>query len=120
MSVRTTSIVPVSNVLVSPDWLVKSTAFPPGSHWGQRCVRSSFALSSVVSGSAWPPFDEIRTRPEKTEGEKTMVPSGPHVAPRLRSSGARVIGDPPVTEIFLSSVRVTKPIHAPSGEKNGW
>ena len=48
-----------------------------------------------------------------------MVPSGPHVAPRLRSTGASVIGAPPVEEIFLSSRGVTKPSHWLSGEKNG-
>jgi hypothetical protein len=49
-----------------------------------------------------------------------MVSSGVQVAPRLRSTSHRVIGVPPVTGIFFSSVGVTKPSHFPSGEKNGW
>ena len=95
------------------------TERPSGSHWGQRCVFSPFASSSFVSGSAVPPAAGILESPENTAGANTMVPSFPHVAPRLRSTAARVIGAPPVTEIFLSSRGVTKPSHSPSGEKKG-
>ena len=118
MATRTTSIDAPSKSADSPS-TVNSTVRPSGSHWGQRCVFSPFASSSLVSGSAVPPAAGIRRSPEKTAGANTMVPSFPHDAPRLRSTGARVIGAPPVTEIFLSSRGVTKPSHSPSGEKNG-
>ena len=62
----------------------------------------------------------MRTSPALGLGVKTIVPSGPQAAPRLRSRVASVMGEPPATGIFLSSLRVTKPSHWPSGEKKAW
>jgi len=53
-------------------------------------------------------------------GAKTIVPSGPQLAPRERSVSQSLIGEPPLTGTFRISPGVTKPTHVPSGEKNGW
>src|SRR5262245_25774068 len=50
-----------------------------------------------------------------------MVSSGPHVAPRGAPGLApRVRAAPPLAEIFFSDPTTKKPIHSPSGEKNGF
>ena len=52
-------------------------------------------------------------------GAKTIVSSGPQVAPRMLSAPHNVTTLPPPTGIFLSSVEVPKPTQFPSGEKKG-
>jgi hypothetical protein len=48
-----------------------------------------------------------------------IVPSALQVPPREFVASQRVTAAPPAIEIFFSLSRVKKPIHWPSGEKNG-
>ncbi len=98
--------------------MVKSAALPFGSTCGQRWLISSSPRVVRTSGS--PPTALTRKRPEGGDGAKTIVSSGPQLAPRLRSTAQSVLGVPPLIGTFLSALRVTKPSQAPSGEKKGW
>jgi hypothetical protein len=101
----------------------EQAALPPRSACGQRCVISPFALSSVVSGSGDPPSDDTRTSADRAHGERKMLPSSAHVAPRALSAAMPteqiVTGRPPAIAIFFSLAPARKPIHFPSGENNG-
>src|SRR6516165_2642895 len=44
--------------------------------------------------------------------------SGPHAPPRAFGASARIVTEPPETEIFLSLASAKKPIHFPSADQN--
>ena len=99
--------------------VVNNTAFPPGSSCAQRCETSPSA--SVVNGSGLPPPSETRISeaPGPARGWNTIEPFSPHVAPRPLAASHNVTAAPPVIDIFFSFPPAKKPIHCPSGEKNG-
>ena len=71
-----------------------------------------------------PPSDDTRWRPfVRQDVAKMMLPSSLQVAPRLRPSTQQIgRAGPPVMFTFLSATAdatSTKPIHWPSGERNG-
>ena len=67
-----------------------------------------------------PPAGTLNSPVDESEVAITMVPSDPQVAPRAAPVMRHtVMGDPPLTEILLSSLPLMKPIDRPSGEKNG-
>ena len=100
-----------------PSYAEKRTAWLPGSTCGQRLVRSpSFSL---VSGVGTPPAEGTVERAALFSGENTILPSSPQLALRKDGASQRVTAAPPSTEIFLSLPSALKPIHWPSGEKNG-
>jgi hypothetical protein len=53
------------------------------------------------------------------DGRNTIASSSPQVPPRAFGASQSVIGAPPVTETFFNLPPAKKPIHFPSGEKNG-
>ena len=67
----------------------------------------------------WPPAADTLCRPVAVSFvAKTIVPSGPHVAPRDPApTGVIVTGDPPVIATFLNVFPSKNPTHWPSGER---
>lgn len=91
----------------------------------RMCLISFLSASGVVSVSATPPAAGTRNSDHEppTACMNTMVPFASH-APVGTLVSANVSGGPLLTEIFLSLPAgvpppVKKPIHSPSGEKNG-
>src|SRR5262249_34028667 len=99
--------------------MVKSTALPPGSTCGHRCVASPAVESSLVSSAGVPPASDTLKSPDLVVGEKTMFPSSPQSPPFGPSASQSVRAAPPVIEIFFSLLPAKKAIHCPSGEKKG-
>lgn len=98
---------------------VKSTALPPCSTCGHRCVTSPSA--GDASGSGFPPADDTRSKRtlDVEPGINTIVPSSPHAPPRPFGASHSVTPAPPATAIFFSLPPAKNAIHCPSGEKNG-
>src|SRR5688500_15580453 len=94
----------------------------PGTYWGKRWLFSPRARSGFVSSRGSPPEAGTCQRPEELSGVKTMVSSGPQLAPKDCVTPRHNVrgAPPPVTETFLRVPSAAlKPIHVPSGEKNG-
>jgi len=66
------------------------------------------------------PAGTLRSPVPGSFAENTIVSSGPQLAP-LEAPPTRqiVIGEPPLSNTFFSSLPVKNPTQRPSGEKNG-
>src|SRR3954452_11245281 len=95
---------------------VNSTALPPGSICGQRCVTSP--APSVVSAAGLSPDDVVRSSGERASAVNAIVPSPPQDPPRALGASASVTAAPPLIEIFLSLLSAKNPSQPPSAEKN--
>ena len=100
--------------------MVKRTPSPPGNISGHRW--SPCSGSGVVSSIGSPPSAETRQSPLGALVAKTMVSSGPQLAPSGTPSGSSlmVTGGPPRIETFLNLLRprAKYPTQLPSGETN--
>src|SRR5215475_2416063 len=95
-------------------------AFPPGRTSGHQ-RRISDLPSGFRNSCGVPPPAETRKKPSEACGRKIIESSGSHVAPAISPELQRVMTPPPPTATFLSlPSKELKPIHWPSGEKNGY
>ena len=86
------------------------------------CPRSSPFEETFVTGCGAPPEAGTRKSSPAHLWVNRIVSSGPHAAPSNRSKTPHsqiVTGAPPESEVFLIFPSAQKPIHRPSGEKNG-
>jgi tRNA A37 threonylcarbamoyladenosine synthetase subunit TsaC/SUA5/YrdC len=74
---------------------------------------------AIAIGAGVPPPDGTRNSPARVAN--TIVPSAPQLAPKLSVAATSQIGVgcPPAVATFSILLPAQKPIHAPSGEKNG-
>ena len=96
---------------------VKSTALPPGSTCGNRCVTSPSTRDS--NGVGVPPAEDTCIKLPNWFGRNPIVPSSAQAAPRAFGASQSVTAGPPAVAIFLSLPSAKNAIHWPSGEKNG-
>ena len=99
---------------------MNSTAWPPGRICGQRCVASPFS-AGFVTACGGPPALGTRERPMPVllSSVAMILSSSPQAAPRASGASHKVITALPRTETFFIFLPAKKPIHWPSGLKNG-
>ena len=98
---------------------LNSSVFPSGRSCGQRWL-VSFSVNIVTAVSA-PPDAETRQILAPEVGVKTIVSSLSQLGAELATAKTSeiVTGMPPRRMTFFSLPLAKKPIHWPSGEKNG-
>ena len=114
----------------SDDSSANSSARAPGSTWGFSQTATSETAPADSTASGAPPAAGTRSRPPMPP--ITIRSSSPQLPPRAGTSALSVTGAPPPTGAFFSAHEYTmrscrpagpgaakKPIHSPSGEKNG-
>src|SRR5262245_21534124 len=105
--------------LVALPWIAKMIALPPGSISGHRNATSELH-SGFRNSCGLPPAAETLQSPAFVPGRKMTESSGSQVAPKMLFTSHNVSGAPPPAGTFLSLwSEDRKPIHWPSGEKNG-
>ena len=101
--------------LPAPEAIVNRTARPPGRTNGKRCPVSPFAASTTVIAFGSPPPADTLISPLRPLA-KTMVSSGPQLAPReAPPTPQMVIGGPPVIGTFRISPACEEPDPASIG-----
>src|SRR4029078_4933412 len=101
--------------------IVNSTARTPGRNSGHTWLLRS---ADAVRASGLPPAADTRQRPLDPDVQKTVVSSGPQLAPRMLAPGTSqiVTTGPPTIGTFMSLLTPSseKPSHALSGDTNGF